>query len=137
MDCYTIQERVLERFERPFSQQEKEQLERHFSECRECAQFAALQSQLDFRLQEEVGRPRLSPGFCPALRARIAQERQVPWPAWLPDVAHLVGSVVAIGSCTFLLPLPAPFVLGTGALVGLLAYSLQTFIVSTLDPWIE
>jgi hypothetical protein len=68
MDCYTIQERVLERFERPFSQQEKEQLERHFSECRECAQFAALQSQLDFRLQEEVGRPRLSPGFCPALQ---------------------------------------------------------------------
>jgi hypothetical protein len=137
MDCYTIQERVLERFESALPPSEKEQLERHLSECPECAQFATLQSQLDFRLQEEIAPPSLSPDFRQDLQARIAQERQAPWLDWLPDVAHLVGSAVAIGSCTFLLPLPAPLILGTGTLVALTAYSLQTLIVSTLDPWIE
>jgi anti-sigma factor RsiW len=137
MDCCTIQERVLEGFERAPSPQEKEQLERHLSQCPECAQFAALQSQLDVQLQEEITPPPLSPGFRPGLQARIAQGRRAPWPAWLPDIAHFVGSAIAIGLCTFLLPLPTPLVLGAGALVGLLTYSLQTLIVSTLDPWIE
>jgi anti-sigma factor RsiW len=137
MDCHTIQERVLERFESVLTPQEKEQLDRHLSGCPECAEFAALQSQLDVRLQKEIAPPTLSPHFRADLHVRIAQERQAPWPHWLPDVAHLVGSAAAIGLCTFLLPLPVPIVLGTGALVALGAYSLQALIVSTLDSPIE
>jgi hypothetical protein len=53
MDCQAMEERLLEGFDRALSPQEKEQLERHLSECRECAQFAASQSHLDLRLQEE------------------------------------------------------------------------------------
>jgi len=137
MDCHAIQERVLERFESVLTPQEKEQLDRHLLECPECTEFAALQSHVDVQLHKEIAPPTLSPRFRADLQVRIAQERQARWPHWLPDVAHLVGSATAIGLCTFLLPLPVPIVLGTGALAALGAYSLQTLIVSTLDSPID
>lgn len=137
MDCHDAQERLLESFEGALSPQEKGQLERHLSECAECARFAVLQSQLDLRLHEEIAAPQLSSGFQARLQARIARQRREPWPDWLPDVAHLAGSAVAIGSCIFLLPLPVPVVLGTGILVALLTYSLQTLLVSALERQIE
>ena len=137
MDCQAMEERLLEGFDRALSPQEKEQLERHLSECQECAQFAASQSHLDLRLQEEIAPPQLSPSFRVGLQALIAQVRREPWPDWLPDVAHLAGSAVAIGSCVLLLPLPVPVVLGAGVLVALIAYSLQTLLVSSLEQWTE
>jgi anti-sigma factor RsiW len=133
MDCCETQERLLESFEGALSPLEKGQLERHISECPECARFAVLQSQLDLRLQEEIVAPHLSPGFRAGLQRRIALQRREPWPDWLPDVAHLAGSGVAIGLCVLLLPLPVPVVLGAGILVAFLAYSLQTLLVSTLE----
>jgi anti-sigma factor RsiW len=137
MDCRETQERLLESFESVLSPLEKGQLERHVSECPECEQFAALQSQLDLLLHEGIAVPPLSSAFRAGLQARIAQERREPWPDWLPDVAHLAGSALAIGSCTLLLPLPVPVVLGTGVLVAFLAYSLQTLLVSALEQRIE
>jgi anti-sigma factor RsiW len=133
MDCRETQERLLETFEGTLSPMEKSQLEQHISECPECAQFAGLQSQLDLRLREEIAAPQLSSGFRPSLRARIARERRDPWPDWLPDLAHLAGSGVAIGLSALLLPLPVPVVLGTGVLVAFLAYSLQMLLVSALE----
>jgi hypothetical protein len=133
MDCRETQERLLESFEGAVSPLEKSQLERHISECPECAKFAILQSQLDLRLHEGIAAPQLSSGFRAGLQAGIAQQRREPWPDWLPDVAHLAGSGVAIGSCALLLPLPVPVVLGTGVLVAFLAYSLQTLLVSALE----
>lgn len=137
MDCRETQGRLLESFESVLSPLEKGQLERHVSECPECEQFAALQSQLDLLLHEGIAVPQLSSAFRAGLQARIAQERREPWPDWLPDVAHLAGSALAIGSCTLLLPLPVPVVLGTGVLVAFLAYSLQTLLVSALEQRIE
>ena len=137
MDCRETQERLLESFESVLSPLEKGQLEQHVSECPECEQFAALQSQLDLLLHEGIAVPQLSSAFRAGLQARIAQERREPWPDWLPDVAHLAGSALAIGSCTLLLPLPVPVVLGTGVLVAFLAYSLQTLLVSALEQRIE
>lgn len=138
MDCRQTQERLLESFEGSApSPLERSQLERHISECPECAQFAALQSQLDLRLQEEIAAPQLSSGFRAGLQARIARERREPWPDWLPDVAHLAGSGVAIASCALLLPLPVPVVLGAGVLVAFLTYSLQTLLVSALEERID
>ena len=137
MDCRETQERLLESFESVLSPLEKGQLERHVSECPECEQFAALQSQLDLRLHQEITAPQLSSGFRASLQARIARERREPRPDWLPDVAHLAGSAVAIGSCVLLLPLPVPVVLGAGVLVAFLAYSLQTLLISALERRIE
>lgn len=133
MDCREAQERLLESFDGALAPLEKSQLERHIAECPECAQFAVLQSQLDLRLNEAIAAPQLSPGFRASLRARIARERREPWPDWLPDVAHLAGCAVATGSCALLLPVPAPVVLGAGALVALVTYSVQTLLVSALE----
>ena len=133
MDCHETQERLLESFEGALSPLEKGQLERHLSECAECARFAALQSQLDLGLRERIAAPQLSSGFRAGLQARIARQPREPWPDWLPDVAHLIGSAVAIGSCALLLPVPVPVVLGTGILVAFLTYSLQTLLVSALE----
>jgi hypothetical protein len=133
MDCRETQERLLESFDGAVSPLEKSQLERHISECPGCAQFAVLQSQLDLRLHEAIAAPQLSSGFRVGLQARIAQQRREPWPDWLPDLAHLAGSAVAIGWCALLLPLPVPVVLGAGGLVAFLAYSLQTLLVSALE----
>lgn len=137
MDCRETQERLLESFDEAVSFLEKDQLERHISGCPECAQFAVLQSQLDLRLRQEIAAPQLSSGFRPGLQACIARQRREPWPDWLPDVAHLAGSGVAIGSCALLLPLPVPIVVGTGVLLAFLTYALQTLLVSALEQRIE
>jgi len=137
MDCHETQERLLDGFEGALSALEKGQLDRHLAECAECARFAALQSRLDLRLQEAITAPQLSSGFRAALEARIVGQRLEPWPDWLPDLAHLIGSAVAIGSCALLLPVPVPVVLGTGVLVAFLTYSLQTMLVSALEQRME
>ncbi len=133
MNCRETQERLLESFEGAVSPLEKSQLERHISECPECAQFAVLQSQLDLRLQEGIAAPQLNSGFRAGLQARIARQPREPWPDWLPDLAYLAGSGVAIGACALLLSFPVPVVLGTGVVVAFLAYSLQTILVSALE----
>jgi anti-sigma factor RsiW len=133
MDCREAQERVLEGFDGALAPPEKSQLERHMAECPECAQFAVLQTQLDLRLNEAIVAPQLSDGFRAGLQAHIAQEPRERWPDWLPDLAHLAGSLLAIVSCTLLLPLPVPVVLGTGILVSFVTYSLQTLLVSALE----
>ena len=137
MDCHETQERLLDGFEGALSPLEKEPLDRHLAECAECARFAALQSQLDLRLRETIAAPQLSSGFRAGLQARITRQPREPWPDWLPDLAHLIGSAVAIGSCALLLPVPVPVVLGTGILVAFLTYSLQTLLVSALEQRIE
>jgi predicted anti-sigma-YlaC factor YlaD len=137
MDCREIRESLLDSLEGTLSPLEKSQLDRHLAECPECSQFAVLQRQLDIRLHDEIAAPQLSPGFRAGLLARIARQGREPWPDWLPDVAHLAGSGVAIGLCTLLLPLPVPVVLGTGVLVAFLTYSLQTLLISALERQIE
>lgn len=137
MDCHDAQEKILESLESVLSPLVQEQLERHALECAECRKFAASQGQLDLQLREGIVRPQLSPTFRAGLEARIAREGRETWPDWLPDAACLAGSGVAIGSCAFLLPLPLSVELGTGALVAVLAYSLQTLVISALEPQIE
>ena len=133
MDCREAQQRLLESFESPLAPLEKGQLEEHMSKCPECEQFAATQSQLDLRLRKAMVAPQLSSGFRARLRARIARQQRERWPDWLPDVAHLVGSGLAIIACALLLPLPIPFVLEAGVLVAFLTFAMQTLLISTLE----
>jgi anti-sigma factor RsiW len=133
MVCRETQEILLESFEGSLSALEERQLQQHVSTCPDCASFAAEQRQLDLRLRKTITAPQLGPGFRAALRSRIAKEQREPWPDWLPDMAYLAGSGVAISTCALLLPLPAPVVLEMGVAVAFLAYALQTLLVSTLE----
>ena len=133
MDCRETQERLLESFEGLLSPLEKSELEGHIAKCPECARFAAEQSRLDLRLRKTITAPQLGPGFRAALRVRIVRQQREPWPDWLPDVAYLAGSGLAIASRTLLVPLPVPVVLETGVLVAFLGYALQTLLVSALE----
>src|SRR5215471_15518865 len=99
MNCRETQERLLESFDGLLSPLEKSQLEGHIAKCPECAGFAAEQGRLDLRLRETITASQLGPGFRAALRARIAREQREPWPDWLPDVAYLGGSGLAISTC--------------------------------------
>jgi hypothetical protein len=137
MDCDDIQEQILESFETVLSPIVKDELERHMIECPDCAEFAASHRQLDLQLHQAIVRPQLSSTFRTGLQARIAREGREPWPDWLPDVAYVAGVGVAIGSCAFLLPLPLSIVLRTGSLLALVAYLLQTLLISALEPQIE
>jgi len=137
MDCHDIQDQILDSLETVLSPIVKDQLERHMIECAECAKFAASQNQLDLQLQQAIVRPQLSSTFRTGLQARIAREGPEPWPDWLPDIAYLAGVGVAIGACAFLLPLPLSVVLGTGSLLAVVAYSVQTLLISAVEPQIE
>src|SRR5215469_13481986 len=121
MDCRETQDRLLESFEGSLSPLKKSQLHEHVSKCPHCAHFAAEQRQLDLRLRETITAPELGPGFRAAVRSRIAREQREPWPDWLPDVAYLAGSGLAISTCALLLPLPLPVVLEMGVVVAFLA----------------
>ena len=137
MDCRDMQEKILESFEAVLSPAVKDELGEHTLECAECARFVASQAQLDRRLHEGIVRPQLSSAFRARLQGRIARGVSEPWPDWLPDVAYLAGSGVAVGSCALLIPLPLSVVLGTGSLVAVLAYSLQMLLISALETQIE
>lgn len=137
MDCPEAQERFLDSMERALSPLEEAQLERHITECAECGPFAARQRDLDVRLQQAIHFPQLSPAFRAGLQQRIALQRRDPWPDWLPDVAHLAGCAVAVAVCTVLLPFPLPVVLGAGALIAFITYSLQALLISALEQKTE
>lgn len=133
MNCRETQERWLESLENALAPLEKDELEEHISECADCAQFAEVQTSLDLRLREAISVPQLSSDFSASLRTRIAQQRRESWPEWLPDAVHLIGSGVALWICALVLPFPAPVVLGTGGLVAIVTYSLQTLLITTLE----
>jgi predicted anti-sigma-YlaC factor YlaD len=137
MDCREIQERLLESFEDAPSPAEKSLLDQHLAECPECKQFAFDHSQLDLRLHKEIVAPQLSSGFRAGVLARVAQRRLEPWPDWLPDVAHFAGCGIAIVLCALLLPLRGPVIIGTGVVVAILTYLLQSLLISALERQID
>jgi hypothetical protein len=137
MDCREAQDRFLENMESTLSPLEKTQLERHISKCAECGPFAALQSELDLRLEQATLAPKLSPAFRAGLQQRIALHGREPWPDWLPDVAHLAGCAAAVAVCAALLPFPVPVVLGAGVVIAFVTYSLQALLVSALEQKTE
>lgn len=132
MNCQTAQERLLEKFESALTANERQELELHLSGCTHCAQFNRRQNALDLQLRQTITAPLLGPGFRAAVLERIRGEPKL-WPEWLPDVAHLIGSAMAITLCVILLPFPAVTVLGVGTTLAITTYSLQALIVSSWE----
>lgn len=133
MDCREVQERLFDGMESTLSQLEKTQLERHISKCAECGPFAALQSELDLRLQQAILAPKLNPTFRAELQRHITLHRREPWPDWLPDLAHLAGCAAAVAVCAAMLPLEVPSMLVAGGVIAFVTYSLQALLVSALE----
>jgi hypothetical protein len=137
MDCREVQERLFEGMESTLSSLERTQLGGHISKCAECGPFAALQSELDLRLQQAILAPKLSPGFRAGLQRRITLHVREPWPDWLPDLAHLAGCAAALAACAVLLPFAVSIVLGAGGVIAFVTYSLQALLVSALEQKTE
>jgi len=133
MDCRKAQEEILESLDQALCSSREHELDRHLSVCAACARFASVQHKLDRRLAEAICSPRLSPGFRAAVNTRISRQEQTLWPDWLPDVAYLAGSVVAIGFCAVALPFPLAATLSTGAGLAIASYSLQTELLSSWE----
>ncbi len=87
---------------------------------------------IDCHLSTAISAPRLSPGFRVAVRTQISRQQQTLWSDWLPDLAHLAGSVVAIGWCAVALPFPLVATMTTGAGLAVVSYFLQTELVGSL-----
>lgn len=133
MDCREAQETILESFEKALSSNKEQDLDLHLSVCADCAHFARLQNTLDCQLSAAISAPRLSPGFRAAVSRRISRQEQTLWPDWLPDLAYLAGSVVAIGLCALILPFPVAATMSTGAGLAIASYFLQTELAGSLE----
>jgi len=132
MDCREAQETILESFDQAASSDKERDLDVHLSVCAGCGHFARVQRMIDCHLAAAISVPRLSPGFRVAVKARIRRQEQTLWPDWLPDLAHLAGSVVAIGLSAVVLPFPLVATVTTGAGLAVVSYFLQTELVGSL-----
>ena len=129
MNCQETEQLILDGFETPLSAAERESIAEHCSHCSACAEFAAVQSELDQRLRRSITAPALKPEFRSLLMARIRQRRRAALPAWAPDVAYGIGALVALIVSSIVLPFKPETVLTLGAAICVAAYLLQSLIL--------
>lgn len=132
MDCQEAQKTVLEGLDRALPAHEEQDLDLHLSVCAGCARFARVQRAIDRDLSGALSAPRLSTGFRASVSIQTSRREQSLWPYWLPDLAYLAGSVVAIGLCAVVLPFPVVATLSTGAGVAVASFFLQTELAGAL-----
>ena len=128
MNCHETEQLILDAFETPLSAAERELIDEHCSHCSACAQFAAVQSELDHRLRRSITAPELGTDLRNLLMERIRQRPRAALPAWSPDVAYGIGAVVALIVSSIVLPFKPETVLTLGVAISLAAYLLQSFI---------
>ena len=102
MNCDQAQSAIFDFLAAGLPAEQHAQMESHLTGCDFCRSLAATQRQLDDRLASAVRAPDLSPQFRIRLRARL--KRTGRWPDYLPDLAHLCGCAVGLGSLLVLLP---------------------------------
>ncbi len=128
MNCQETEQLILDAFETPLSAAERESVDEHCSQCSACAQFAAVQSELDHRLRRFITAPALNTDLRNLLMERIRQRPRAALPAWSPDVAYGIGAFVALIVSSILLPFKPETVLTLGVAISVAAYLLQSFI---------
>ena len=82
MNCQETEQLILDAFETPLSAAERESVDLHCSHCSACAQFAAVQSELDHRLRRLLTAPALNTDFRNLLMERIRQRPRAALAAW-------------------------------------------------------
>ena len=133
MLCQEVQDTIIESFETEITEDHRQRVERHLSTCHECTRFASLQREIDSRMQAIFPAPALSPEFSRSLRQRIRRKRREEVAASLPDVAYVIGAVVAILLCAVLLPIPPSIVLPAGTFIALVAYALESILLGLFN----
>ena len=128
MNCHETEQLILDAFETPLSAAERESIDEHCSHCSACAQFAAVQSELDHRLRRFIVAPQLGPHLRNLLMEKIRQRPRVALPAWSPDIAYGIGAVVALIASCIVLPFKPETVLTLGVAMCIAAYLCQSLI---------
>src|SRR5690348_14181242 len=129
MNCQETEQLILGALETSLSAAERESVTEHCSHCWACAQFAAVQSDLDHRLRRFITAPALNTEFRNLLMTRIRQRRpRAALPAWSPDVAYGIGAFVALIVSSLALPFKPETVLTLGVAICVAGYLLQSFI---------
>ena len=133
MNCQETERLILDAIETPLSASERESVDEHCSHCSACAQFAAVQSELDHRLRRFITAPALTTDFRSLLTARIRQRPRPALHAWSLDVAYGTGAFVALIVSSIVLPFKPQTVLTLGIAICVAAYLLQSFIFVFVD----
>jgi len=128
MNCQETEQLILDAFETPLSAAEQESVVEHCYHCSACAQFAAVQSEVDQRLRRFITAPTLNADFRNLLMETIRRKPRATLPAWSPDVAYGIGAFVALIVSVKVLPLRPEPVLTLGVAICVAAYLLQSFI---------
>ena len=132
MDCREAQEQILDP-----AAANTPGLAAHLSSCEACRSFAQKQARLDAELTAAIPPPSLSKSFRKSLMKKVRREPLSVWPAFLPDVAHLVGCAIAIAVCLVMLPLPAGSVTLGGLAFTIVTYVAQSIIRGSIEAWEE
>ena len=132
MECIRAQDLVLDGLDGELDQAARDELRRHVDGCPRCQAFAALQQRLDASLREGVPGLALEAGF----ERRVGERLGAAWPEWLPELAYVVGAVLATFACVSALPLPVArtwWIGGALAGLGLFAHSFLARALTRLD----
>lgn len=102
MNCNEAQAFLFDSLTQPTAEERRLDLEIHLTSCDACRALADTHRQLDARLTAAASQVKLNPQF--RMRLRVRLRRQVEWPDYLPDVAHLFGCTVAVGLLLVFMP---------------------------------
>jgi hypothetical protein len=135
MNCHDAQESILESFYSELHPQRKDLLRRHLAGCAACVSFAAVQSQLEAQLRQEISAPALSADFSALVRKKASSRLRMPvvLPPWLPDIAYATGCAAGLVICMAALPFPPSVTAGIGAMVAAGGYLVQGFLLASFQ----
>jgi anti-sigma factor RsiW len=133
MKCEDVWEILLDSLAGQIPDERRLPMENHIAGCEACRRFAEVQRTLDARLTAAVPAVSLSSGFRSALRGRLDDRRISSWPEFLPDLAHLVGCLLAIALLLLVTPQHSRTVLLAGTGFTAVTYFLQAVLRSSLE----
>ena len=122
MDCWEVEESLLEDLDGDGLSARRLEIEAHLSGCASCTRFAQAQKLLDAELSGIFPPPELSQAFRANLRKRIQLDPIRQLPPFLPEVVHFGSCLAATVICAALLPLHAGAVLGYGVAITFATY---------------
>ena len=132
MNCEEARQMLLDSLVGPIATG-MELMEDHIASCEACRWFAEVHRSLDARLTAAVPVVSLSSGFRSSLRTRLSERHPRTWPEYLPDIAHLIGCVLAIALLLLAMPQFTRAVLLAGTGFTVLTYFLQAVLRSSLE----
>jgi len=128
MDCWSVEEAILDSLENAGTTSVQREIDVHLANCPACTTFAARQQRVDAQLSRLLVPPELSSGFRKALRKRIRREAMQLWADSLPEKVHFLSCGFATLMCAVLMPFHPAAVLSAGTAATLVTYLLMTAV---------